>query len=189
MSKESYLKRSTTEYIKNLYNISKGRHGKNKNNKIKVRPTAIEDEFLVTVKDHQENEDLTFNSQELKDYLDTRENIQRPRNNKGFGNCKKDNLKTCRNCERDENDIKITDHHIIPQQEGGKDVPENYMDLCDDCHQQLHLFYDNDFLAKYRNTPESILNDTKMIQFAKFIKKNKKKTIKRKQSKIRKKRR
>jgi hypothetical protein len=63
------------------------------------------------------------------------------------------------------------------------------MDLCDDCHQQLHLFYTNDFLAKNRNTPESILADTKMIQFGRFIVKSKKKKIKRKQSKVRKRRR
>lgn len=189
MIKEVYLKRCTTEYIKNLYNLSKGRHGKIKKNKIKVFPTSVEDEFNVVVFDHQQKCNLTFNAEELKTFLNTRENIQRPRNNKGFGNCKKDNLKICQNCKRNENIVKITDHHLVPKEEGGKDIPENYMDLCDDCHQQLHLFYTNDFLAKHKNTPESILNDSKMIQFAKFIIKNKKQTVKRKQSKIRKKKR
>lgn len=184
MNKQKYLERHTTEYIKNLFSLSKGRHGKIKKNKIKVIPTTIENEFVVIVKDHQENVFLEFENKELQEFLNTRDHIQRKRNNKGFGHTKK-NVKVCPNCNRDAKIVKITEHHLVPQEKGGKTNKDNLMSLCDDCHQQLHTLYDNNYLKKYRNTPERILNDKKMITFSKFIIKLKKSKAKRKQSKQR----
>jgi len=179
-TKKEYLSRHTTEYIKNLFNLSKGRHGKIKKKKIKVVSTDVENEFIVIVTDHQisNKAKIEFNSFELQEFLNTREHIQGKRTNKGFYTKKESVI--CPSCKRDETVIKMTSHHLIPQQEGGKNVPENYMVLCDDCHCQLHLIYDNTFLAKNRNTPESILCDSEMKKAVRFIIKNKKKKIKKK---------
>ncbi len=33
---------------------------------------------------------------------------------------------------------KLTTHHIVPINEGGQDVAENLITLCEDCHAQVH---------------------------------------------------
>lgn len=46
-------------------------------------------------------------------------------------------LTSCEKCG--ECDIeKLTRHHKIPQSEGGSDLPENIIVLCEDCHNEEH---------------------------------------------------
>ena len=52
----------------------------------------------------------------------------------------------CPNCNRDETIILISKHHLIPKVKGGKNKKENYFNICEDCHQQLHVLYSENFL-------------------------------------------
>lgn len=77
---------------------------------------------------------------------------------------------TCPNCKRQ---IKLTKHHLVPQVKGGKDGP--IMWLCRDCHSQLHMLYDNNFLRDFRSTQMEVLADPSMIKFGRFAGKQNKK--------------
>ena len=71
---------------------------------------------------------------------------------------------------------------------GGKNEDSNYFYLCKDCHAQLHLLYDENYLRDNLSTPKLILEDEKMIKFAKFASKQKSR-IKKKVSNERRKKR
>jgi len=89
----------------------------------------------------------------------------------------------CPNCNRDETIILISKHHLIPKVKGGKNKKENYFNICEDCHQQLHVLYSENFLRDHLNTKELILNDEQMIKFGKFANKQRKRIIKRQSNK------
>lgn len=75
----------------------------------------------------------------------------------------------CPNCGRS---IKLTRHHLIPKVKGGED--DVIMLICRDCHSQLHMLYDNNFLRDFRKTEMEVLADPAMRKFGKFASKQKK---------------
>ena len=66
---------------------------------------------------------------------------------------------TCPICNRE--DVITTKHHLIPIHKKGKDGPT--VDLCTDCHDQIHALWDNNELRDHFNTldlstPELLLH-------------------------------
>ena len=52
---------------------------------------------------------------------------------------------TCQICKKSledlkDNNIKLQVHHIKPKSQGGTDVPENLVTLCEHCHKQVHEY-------------------------------------------------
>jgi hypothetical protein len=75
----------------------------------------------------------------------------------------------CLNCGRNEEIVGITKHHCIPQVKGGKKGP--VMDLCSDCHGQIHVLYTPNHLRDLLNTPELVVADEQMRKFGKYARK------------------
>jgi len=69
----------------------------------------------------------------------------------------------CPNCTRI---MGLTKHHLVPKVKGGKEGP--IMWICRDCHSQLHVLYDNNFLRDFRSTKIEVLADPAMRKFGKF---------------------
>lgn len=65
---------------------------------------------------------------------------------------------------------KITEHHLIPREEGGKDL-ETAM-LCIPCHKQIHALYTNKELSVRLYTIQRLKNDEKIRRYLKFITKH-----------------
>ena len=64
---------------------------------------------------------------------------------------------------------KVTEHHLIPREEGGKDKMTAW--LCEDCHKQIHALYTNKELAVRLNSLEALENDEKISKYLKYIRK------------------
>lgn len=64
---------------------------------------------------------------------------------------------------------KVTEHHLIPKEEGGRDKDVAW--LCESCHKQIHALYTNKELAKELNTLEKLENDDNITKYLKYIKK------------------
>lgn len=64
---------------------------------------------------------------------------------------------------------KVTEHHLIPREEGGKDGEVAW--LCENCHRQIHALYTNKELAVNLNTLNSLENDEQVIKYLKYIRK------------------
>lgn len=64
---------------------------------------------------------------------------------------------------------KLTEHHLIPREEGGKDMQTAW--LCEDCHRQIHALFTNKELAVRLNTLELLENDEKIERYLKYIRK------------------
>lgn len=79
-----------------------------------------------------------------------------------------DSKYVCELCKR-EGVPKVTEHHLIPREEGGKNGEVAY--LCENCHKQIHALYSNKELAVRLNTLENLENDEKIIKYLKYIKK------------------
>ncbi len=62
---------------------------------------------------------------------------------------------------------KITEHHLIPRERGGKNKPTVW--LCEDCHRQIHALFTNKELAVRLNTLELLENDEKIRRYLKYI--------------------
>jgi len=69
----------------------------------------------------------------------------------------------CKLCER--NVPVTTDHHIIPRSRGGKELIE----ICKDCHKQLHALFDNKTLEEKLNTIELILANEQFYKYLKWV--------------------
>lgn len=63
----------------------------------------------------------------------------------------------------------ITDHHLVPREEGGG--PEHKIPMCRPCHGHLHALYDNRTLAVAFPTIESLRTDPQVLKFVRFIRK------------------
>jgi 5-methylcytosine-specific restriction enzyme A len=63
----------------------------------------------------------------------------------------------------------ITDHHLIPREEGG--MAEHRIPMCRPCHGHLHAIYDNKTLAAAFSTIDSLRRDPQVKKFVKFIRK------------------
>lgn len=74
----------------------------------------------------------------------------------------------CELCRR-EGVPKVTEHHLVPREEGGKDGSVAW--LCENCHKQIHALYDNKELAVRLNTLEDLENDDKIMSYLKYIRK------------------
>lgn len=44
--------------------------------------------------------------------------------------------------------VSIESHHIIPKARGGSDAAENRIDLCGDCHKEIHRIYASDNMSR-----------------------------------------
>lgn len=75
---------------------------------------------------------------------------------------------TCELCKR-VGVPKVTEHHLIPREEGGKDMPTVW--LCESCHKQIHALYTNKELAIRLNTIEELENDEKIYKYLKYVRK------------------
>lgn len=74
----------------------------------------------------------------------------------------------CELCKR-EGVPKVTEHHLVPREEGGKDGEVAW--LCESCHKQIHALYTNKELAVRLNTLASLENDDSIIKYLKYIRK------------------
>ena len=64
---------------------------------------------------------------------------------------------------------KLTEHHLIPREKGGRDKPTIW--LCEACHKQIHALYTNIELAVRLNTLEKLESDIKISKYLKYIRK------------------
>lgn len=64
---------------------------------------------------------------------------------------------------------KITEHHLIPREVGGANMPVAY--LCEACHKQIHALYTNKELAMRLNTIQSLENDEQISKYLRYIRK------------------
>jgi hypothetical protein len=74
-------------------------------------------------------------------------------------------INICTLCEREVPEI--TDHHTTPRCRGGRQTVE----ICKDCHKQIHALFDNKRLAEDLNTIEAIRNDRQFLKYLKWIRK------------------
>ena len=73
----------------------------------------------------------------------------------------------CELCKR-EGIIKITEHHLVPREVGGRKLPVAL--LCQDCHKQIHALYTNKELAMRLNTIEALEKDERVARYLRYIK-------------------
>lgn len=74
---------------------------------------------------------------------------------------------TCELCGRKV--PKITKHHLIPKEHGGKDF--DTADLCPSCHKQIHALYGNKHLSTKLYSIDLLKSDEKIQKYLKFISK------------------
>lgn len=63
----------------------------------------------------------------------------------------------------------LTDHHVIPREEGGG--PQHKVPMCRACHRHVHATYDNRTLAQALNTVDALRRDPQLQKFVRFIRK------------------
>ena len=71
--------------------------------------------------------------------------------------------KFCQLCEREV--PSVSEHHVIPKSLGGKDTIE----VCKDCHRQIHALFDNKKLSTELNRTELIINNESFSKYLKWI--------------------
>lgn len=74
----------------------------------------------------------------------------------------------CELCKR-KGILKVTEHHLIPREEGGKYGPTAW--LCEDCHNQIHALYTNKELSALFNTIDKLERDEKISRYLSYIRK------------------
>lgn len=75
---------------------------------------------------------------------------------------------TCELCRR-VGVPKITEHHLIPREVGGANMPTAW--LCEACHKQIHALYSNKELAIRLNTIKLLENDESISKYLRYIRK------------------
>lgn len=75
----------------------------------------------------------------------------------------------CTLCGRNVPSGIITEHHLVPREEGGKE--EHKVPMCKPCHGHIHATYDNRTLAQALSTLDALRRDAKILKFVKFIRK------------------
>jgi hypothetical protein len=73
----------------------------------------------------------------------------------------------CELCEREV--VRLTVHHLIPQQKGGQNGPR--IEICPACHRQVHVLYDNATLARDLNCLERLRDEPRMRRFLSWVRK------------------
>jgi len=85
----------------------------------------------------------------------------------------------CPLCKRE---LDLVPHHFIPsslhkdnwyKKRYTEEQLNMHADVCVDCHNAIHKFHDNKELADNINTLDKILEDDKIMKFAKFAAKQK----------------
>lgn len=82
----------------------------------------------------------------------------------------------CELCNRDK---PLTSHHLIPRclhsrkrfitLFGKKEMRSRQIELCTDCHSNIHAFHNEKELGLNFNTKELLLADEKVFKFVKWI--------------------
>lgn len=91
----------------------------------------------------------------------------------------------CPICGRE--DVEMNEHHLIPVHKKGKKGEK--VDLCTNCHDQIHSLWTNNALRDNYKTLALLIAAPEMQKFAKFIRKQKYRShLKRKQKNGRKRR-
>ena len=75
----------------------------------------------------------------------------------------------CTLCGRQVPRAIITEHHLVPREEGGTE--EHKVPMCKPCHGHIHATYDNRTLAQALGTLDALRRDPKILKFIKFIRK------------------
>jgi len=88
--------------------------------------------------------------------------------------------KTCELCSRE--DVELTKHHLVPQNQEGSDEPENIAWLCVSCHRKIHATFSNYELDQFYNTVDKLKNFEEIKSYIKWIQNTDKKNVNFKQS-------
>lgn len=77
----------------------------------------------------------------------------------------------CQLCEREME--KLTVHHLIPRQQIKRKKLEQSptIDICSACHRQIHVLFDNKYLARELNTLSKLQNEPQLKKFLAWVKK------------------
>ena len=75
----------------------------------------------------------------------------------------------CVLCGRRVPAVIITEHHLLPREEGGTEAHK--VSMCKPCHGHIHATYDNRTLALALCTLDALRRDPKILKFVKFIRK------------------
>jgi hypothetical protein len=75
----------------------------------------------------------------------------------------------CTLCGRQVPKAIITEHHLLPREEGGTE--EHKVPMCKPCHGHIHATYDNRTLAIAFSTLDALRRDPKILKFVRFIRK------------------
>lgn len=75
----------------------------------------------------------------------------------------------CELCRREME--RLTAHHLIPRQttKRKKVEPSPTISICSACHRQVHVLFDNKYLANHLNTLEKLKNEPKMQKFLNWM--------------------
>ncbi len=65
--------------------------------------------------------------------------------------------------------VTLTKHHALPKEEGGGVA--DIVNICSDCHRQIHALYSNKELAIRLNSIQALQEDEQLKRFVKFIQK------------------
>jgi len=90
-------------------------------------------------------------------------------------------MNKCELCKREGDDKHFEKHHLVPQ---NKD--SDYIIVCHQCGDQIHLLFDNTELKYILNTKAKILNNLRFEKYLEWVKKrplNKHFTVKKKKKK------
>lgn len=86
----------------------------------------------------------------------------------------------CELCERTE--VELTDHHLVPQVQGGSDEEDNISRLCVSCHRKVHATFSNFELEHKFNTIEKLRRQQEIRSYIAWITRTDKKNVKFKES-------
>lgn len=77
----------------------------------------------------------------------------------------------CELCDRSV--AALTAHHLTPRQKTKRKNldPGPTIQICSACHRQIHVLYDNSYLATELNTLEKLQQDPKMQRFIAWVRK------------------
>ena len=71
----------------------------------------------------------------------------------------------CPLCGR--NTTKWGNHHLVPESRGGKET----IDICKDCHGQIHALFDNKRLERDLNTVVALKAEPQFAKYLKWVRK------------------
>ncbi len=75
----------------------------------------------------------------------------------------------CELCKRE--NVKLTNHHLIPKQKGGKSEFKNYVKICIPCGKQIHGLFTGRELKREFNTIEKLKSSNKVQKWIEWVRK------------------